>query len=84
MRLRDRGLSSRKVGGEMVILDLESSRYLTISGSGVLLFELLCAERNREELVAALLATFEVDEDKARLDVDSFITDLSDAGLLSH
>lgn len=84
MRLRDNGLSSRKVGGEVVVLDLDSSRYLTISGSGVLLFELLREEHDRDELVAAVLATFEVDEDTARLDVDAFIADLSDAGLLSH
>ncbi|MDT5050530.1 MAG: hypothetical protein QOH34_1881 [Mycobacterium sp.] len=68
----------------MVVLDLENSRYLTISGSGVLLFELLREEHDRDELVAALLTTFEVDEDTARRDVDAFIADLSDAGLLSR
>jgi hypothetical protein len=77
-------LSSRKVGGEVVVLDLESSQYLTISGSGVLLFELLREEHDRDELVAALLSAFEVDEDTARRDVDAFIADLSDAGLLSR
>ncbi|MDQ1527525.1 MAG: hypothetical protein QOG18_2138 [Microbacteriaceae bacterium] len=84
MHLRDSGLSSRAVGGEVVVLDLENSRYLTISGSGVLLFELLREEHDRDELVAALLTTFEVDEDTARRDVDAFIADLSDAGLLSR
>jgi hypothetical protein len=84
VRLRDSGLSSRKVGGEVVVLDLESSRYLTISGSGVLLFELLREERDRDELVTALLATFEVDEATARRDVDAFIADLADADLLSR
>jgi hypothetical protein len=83
MHLRDSGLSSREVGGEVVVLDLENSRYLTISGSGVLLFELLREEHDHDELVAALLSAFEVDEDTARRDVDAFIADLSDAGLLS-
>jgi hypothetical protein len=84
VHLRDSGLSSRKFGGEVVVLDLESSRYLTISGSGVLLFELLREEHDRDELVAALLSAFEVDEDTVRRDVDAFIADLSDAGLLSR
>jgi len=84
VRLRDSGLSSRKVGGEVVILDFDDSRYLTISGSGVLLFELLREEHDRDELVAAVLAAFEVDEDTARRDVDAFIAELSDAGLLSR
>jgi hypothetical protein len=74
MRLRDNGLSSRKVGGEVAVFDLGSSRDL----------ELLCAEHDRDELGAALQAAFEIDEDMARLDVDAFIADLSDAGLLSH
>jgi hypothetical protein len=84
MRLRDSGLSSRKVGGEVVILDFDSSRYLTVTGSGVLLFELLREEHDRDELVAAVLAAFEVDADTARRDVDAFIADLSDAGLLTQ
>jgi hypothetical protein len=84
MRLRDSGLSSRKVGGEVVILDFDSSRYLTVGGSGVLLFELLREEHDHDELVAALLARFDVDADTARRDVAAFIADLSDAGLLAH
>jgi hypothetical protein len=71
MRIRDVGLSSRKFGDEVVVLDLDGSRYLTISGSGVLLFELLREEHDRDELVAALLTAFEVDEDMARHDVDA-------------
>lgn len=67
-----------------MILDFDSSRYLTVSGSGVLLFELLREEHDRDELVAAVLAAFEVDADTAWRDVDRFIADLSDAGLLIH
>lgn len=56
--------------------------YLTISGCGTFLFELLREERERHELVAAVLATFEIDEDTAGKDVDAFVRELSDAGLL--
>jgi hypothetical protein len=66
-----------------VVLDLDSSQYLTVRGSGVYLFELLGVERDRDELVAALLARFEVDEGTARDDVDRFLADLADAGLLA-
>lgn len=83
VRLRGSGLSSRKVGGEVVVLDLERSRYLTISGCGVFLFELLQDECDREKLIAALLARYEVDEVTARHDVDVFLTELSDANLLA-
>jgi hypothetical protein len=66
-----------------VVLDLDSSQYLTVRGSGVYLFELLGVERDRDELVAALLARFEVDEGTARDDVDRFLADLAEAGLLA-
>ncbi|HEX3731410.1 MAG TPA: PqqD family protein [Mycobacteriales bacterium] len=82
-RLREGGLSSCSVGGELVVLDLDSSQYLTIRGSGVYLFELLGVARHRDDLVAALLARFEVDECTARADVDRFLADLAEAGLLA-
>jgi hypothetical protein len=81
-RLRESGLSSCLVDDELVVLDLEGSQYITIRGSGIYLFELLAVERDREELVDALLARFEVDEDTARADVDSFLSYLAEAGLL--
>lgn len=83
VRIRSDGLSSRKIGAELVVLDVVRSLYLTIRGSGILLFELLQEERDRDELVAALLASFEVDTDTARRDIDAFIADLSNAGLIS-
>jgi len=83
VRLRSAGLSYREVGGELVVLDFDGSQYFTIHGSGVLLFEMLKEQRTREELVAALLARFDVDEMTARRGVDSFLADLTGAGLLS-
>lgn len=83
VRLRADGLSSCKVGGELVVLDLVGSQYFIIHGCGILLFELLQEKRDREELVTALLTRFEVGENMARRDVDRFLSDLSSAGLLS-
>lgn len=83
VRLRASGLSSRKVGGELVVLDFNSSQYFTIRGSGIFLFELLQENRDREELISALLTRFDVEEDTARRDLDTFLSDLSGAGLLS-
>ncbi len=83
VRLRPDGLSSREVGGELVVLDLKGSQYLTIRGSGVYLFELLHDERHPDELVTAVLATFDVDEETARRDVNRFLSELSHAGLLA-
>jgi hypothetical protein len=83
-RLRSSGMSSRKVGRELAVLDFASSRYFTIRGSEIFFFELLQEEKHdREELIAALLARFDVKEDIARRDVETFLSELSSAGLLS-
>lgn len=83
MRLRDTGLAARKIGGQMVILDHDESRYLTISGAGILLFEMLHQDRDRDELVARVLEDYDVDAETASRDVDAFIADLARTGLLA-
>lgn len=83
IRLRVDGVSSREVGGELVVLDLDASRYLAVGGSGTMLFELLRTPRHRVDLVSALVDRFEVDEDTARRDVDRFLDELGEAGLLT-
>ncbi len=82
MRLRDLGLAARKIGGQIVILDHHESRYLTVKGAGVLLFDLLHQDRDRNELVSAVLEAYDVDLETAGRDVDAFVSDLAGAGLL--
>lgn len=83
MRMRSEGLLSRVIGKEIVVLDLESSRYVTLNGSGTLLYELLRTDdRQRGDLVRALLDEYDVDEDQAARDVDAFVGQLQEAGLL--
>ncbi len=83
IRLRVDGVSSREVDGELVVLDLDASRYLAVGGSGTMLFELLRSPCRRADLVTALVERFEVDEDTARRDVDRFLAELGEAGLLT-
>lgn len=76
-------MSHRKVGDELVVLDLDGSRYFTVRGSGILLFEMLSEPRDPQDLVDALLRRYEVDESTARHDVDVFLKDLARSGLLA-
>ncbi|MGY1779774.1 PqqD family protein [Geodermatophilus sp. SYSU D01036] len=82
MRLRSGDLSTRELGDEMVLLDLRSSRYLTVSGVGVDIVSMLGEERTEDQLVSSLLERYEVTEDVLRADVNAFLRDLRDAGLL--
>ena len=83
MRLRGSGLTWQEIDGELVILDLNRSVYLTTNGSGTVLAKLLVEERTADELAAALVQTYSIDTDTARRDVESFIKTLTDKGLLA-
>lgn len=83
MKLREMGLTSRRVGDEIVVLDLEKSKYLAVAGSGIVLFEALQRGCDHQELVSALVAAYEVDESVASRDVDAFIEQMRAANLLA-
>jgi hypothetical protein len=83
MRLRTSDISARTIGGETIVLDLPHSRYFAITGVGSRVFELLGEERSLDDLVAAVVAEFEVDEETARRDVDVFVDRLRQARLLA-
>jgi hypothetical protein len=63
-------------------LDLRSSEYLSVSGVGVDIIELLDTDRTEGELVEALLTRYDVDVQTLREDIASFLQALRDAGLL--
>jgi Coenzyme PQQ synthesis protein D (PqqD) len=82
MRLRAKGLTWQEFDGELVVLDLEASTYLTTNGSGALLMKLLAQDRTRAELVNAVVEQYDVTPEQAGSDVDAFIAALSTKGLL--
>ena len=57
---------------------------ITLNGSGAFLWRLLEAEQTADDLTAALLAEYDVDEEKARRDVDAFIVTLQENNLLEE
>ena len=83
MRLRNDGVTWQEIDGELVILDLHRSVYLTTNQTGAVLVGLLADEASESELVAGLLAEFDVDLAQAAADVTSFITVLREKQLLA-
>lgn len=84
LRLRTQHLEWLEADDEIVALDLDSSNYLATNPSGALLWDALARGATREELVSKLVKTFGIDPEVASADVDAFVAQLSDGGLLEE
>lgn len=85
MRLKD-GFILRSVAGQSVVLptggDLDLNMMITLNETGAFLWEHLEAETTEENLVVALLAEYDVDEQTAKNAVSAFVKKLNDNGFL--
>lgn len=84
MKLRVDDITWREIDGDLVILDLRSSTYLTANASGTVLMRQLTEERTLSQLVQALVDAFGIPEGRARQDVQTFIDELGENGLLER
>lgn len=82
MRLREDGITWQEIDGELVILDLDSSTYLTTNGSGAFTAKLLQEDRTTGDLADALVAEYGITSDVARRDAEAFVDALRGRGLL--
>jgi Coenzyme PQQ synthesis protein D (PqqD) len=82
LRLREEGLDWTQIDEDIVILDGRDAVYLTLNGSGVLLWRMLAASATRDELVRGLVGAYDVEKGRALTDTDAFLHDLCARGLL--
>jgi hypothetical protein len=83
LRLRESSLSWRELDANIVVLDLVDSSYLTVSGSGAVIWKLLAQGTTVPEIESALLDEYDVDVATASEDVTSFLADLQSRNLLA-
>ena len=81
--LRTDELEWREIDSDIVILDGRDATYLTLNGSGALLWRMLADSATRDELVEALLGVYDVDHSRAAADTDAFLATLAEQGLLA-
>lgn len=84
MKLRSEDMTWREIDGDLVILDLRSSTYLTANASASILMKELTAERSSDQLAEALVSAFGIPTAQAARDVEAFVAALSTNGLLEH
>lgn len=86
MKLKD-GFVLRTVAGENVVLpsgdELNLNMMITLNDTGRFLWEKLEAGAEVEDLVAALLAEYDVEEATARAAVERFVAKLNENGFLA-
>jgi hypothetical protein len=83
LTLKRDALSWREVDGEILALDLDGSRYLATNEAGALLWNELAKGTTHDALVAILVDQYGLERDHARADVETFIRDLAEQGLLA-
>lgn len=82
LRLRDHDLEWSEINGEIVVLDTIESVYVSFRHAGALLWRLLAQAAPRERLVEALMRSYDLDAWTAAADVDGFVAELEEHGLL--
>jgi hypothetical protein len=83
LRLREHGLNWREIDGEVVVLDIERSHYLNLNPTGCVLWLMLAAGATERQLVEKLTEEFDVNEETARNDVETFVANCRENGLLA-
>ncbi len=88
MKIRD-GFILREVGGQPVVVAVgAASQYFNgmvrLNATSEFLFEKLQKETSEDELVKAVVEKYEVDEETARKDVQSFVETLVKPGIIEE
>ena len=73
----------RDVGEEVVILDVQTATYLTLNGSGQRLWKQLERGSSPGALASLLVEAFGISDIQAEGDVQAFLEDLNERGLLA-
>jgi Coenzyme PQQ synthesis protein D (PqqD) len=74
----------RQVGDEAVLLDLKTERYLGLDGVSNRVWQVLTAGGTVQAAYDALLAEFDVEPEQLRKDVEEFVQQLLQFGLVEQ
>ena len=81
-RIRRDGIACSDLGSEVVILDLDTSRYFAACASAAVLVSALVEGASTDDLVRRVLAEYDVPSAEAAADVDAFLAQLQSRNLL--
>lgn len=71
------------IDSEIVVMRIDNGEFFSLSGTSAAIWRLIDGTRDRTALVADLAAEFDTDEGRIGADVDAFLVELRDSGLLA-
>ncbi len=72
-----------EIDDEIVVMRLETGEFFSLAGTAAATWRLIDGTRDRDALVKALAADFDGSEADMAPDVDEFITELKELGLIA-
>lgn len=74
---------STDLGGELVMMHLESGSYFSLRETGFRIWELIETPRPVADIVQTMSSEYDVDADTCAADVRGFIAEMQDAGIVT-
>lgn len=74
----------RQIGDESVLLDMKSERYVGLDGVSTRIWQVLTGGGSVQAAYDALLAEFDVEPDRLRSDLEEFVQELLQYGLVEQ
>ena len=74
----------QELDGEAVLLSLEKGCYYGLDELGTRIWRLIDENLDPEQVVERIVEEYDVDAEQARGDLDSFIRDLEESGLIEQ
>lgn len=81
-RVATREVAHEMIDGEVILIHSGRGTYHSLRGSAAAMFPVLVPGASAAELASALLATHEVDAERAARAAEAFLASLSEAGLV--
>ena len=81
---RPAGIPYQRIGDETLVVDPQGRKCHLLKGVGVRICELLATPIGWGEIVRALVEEFDEDAERAGRDLEKFLADLSERGLLAR
>lgn len=82
IRKRSHRLAETRVDEEIVVMQLDSGQFFSLSGTAADAWALIDGERNSTQIVDALANEYDGDRDQVGREVEAFLSRLEENGLL--